>query len=200
MIDKKISWALFCILIIFGSNYLVEMIGRWHFSQTDTKHPFDLGHTFLPDFHEIHSIVNVIPLCLFGFVLFQSDATALLKEIFLFLVIIFFIRALTTLSTILPKHERCVEPDTLSLFLGRGCYDKIFSGHMSFVTIFSLVLLGHDSISLIAFIALNSVQALLILLTRAHYTVDILLAFVITYLVYDGDYHLFTDFFKGIRN
>jgi hypothetical protein len=114
------------------------------------------------------------------------------------LIVILFIRALTTLSTILPKHEDCVEPDLMTLMLGGGCYDKVFSGHMSFVALFTLILLEHKNISLPMFVGLNVLQAAIILLARTHYTVDVILGFVITYLVYDGDYHMFTNFFKGI--
>jgi hypothetical protein len=59
-------------------------------------------------------------------------------------------------------------------------------------------LLGHKNISLGAFVGLTALQALIILLARTHYTVEIVLGVVISYLVYDGDYHLFTNFFKGI--
>lgn len=198
MSNLKVFYAVLCVGFIFLSNYLVEMIGRWHFAQSDTKQPFDLLHLALPDLHDYKWMVNVLPLSLLAFVFLQSNGALIFKEAVLFLAMILVIRALTTLSTILPKHDRCVEPDTVSLFLGNGCYDKIFSGHMSFVAIFTLVLLGHGNISFPAFAAVNVVQAALILLARSHYTVDVILGFVLTYLVYDGDYHLFTNFFEGL--
>jgi hypothetical protein len=194
----KLLYGAICIVFIFLSNYMVEMIGRWHFAHGGNKHPFDLLHLALPDLHKYKWLANVLPIGLLGFVLMQSNGAIIFKESILFLVMILLLRALTTISTILPKHEKCVEPDTVSLFLGNGCYDKIFSGHMSFVTIFSLVLLGHKNISTLAFAAINLLQATLILLGRSHYTVDVILGFLLTYLIYDGDYHIFTDFFKGI--
>jgi hypothetical protein len=197
--NTKAIYAAFFIGFIFLSNYLVEMLGRWHFNRIDNKEPFDILHTILPEINDCKWIVNAIPFGLILFIFMQPSSIQIMKEALLYYIMVLVIRALTTLSTILPKHERCVEPDFLQLFVGcGGCYDKIFSGHMSFVTIFTLVLLGHKNISLPAFISLNVIQAMLILLARTHYTVDVILGFVISYLVYDGDYHLFTNFFKGI--
>jgi hypothetical protein len=80
----------------------------------------------------------------------------------------------------------------MSLILsGGGCYDKIFSGHTSFVTLATLNLLDARVISAPAFWFTNLLNAALILLTRAHYTVDVILGFVISYLVFDGEYRLF---------
>ncbi len=185
---------------IFLSNYLVQMIGRWHYADSRNKHPFDLFHLVLPDIHQYGWLTNILPVGLLGFILIQSNGAIIFKESILFIGMILVIRALTTISTILPKHEKCVEPDKISLFMNGGCYDKIFSGHMSFVTIFSLVLLGHKNISTLTFAAINILQAFLILLTRSHYTVDVILAFLLSYLIYDGNYHIFTDFFKGISS
>ncbi len=198
MTNLKVFYAVLCVGFIFLSNYLVEMIGRWHFANVDDKQPFDLLHAALPDLHDYKWMVNVLPIGLLAFVFLQANGTTIFKEAILFLAMILVLRGLTTISTILPKHERCVEPDTVSLFLGNGCYDKIFSGHMSFVAIFTLVLLGHGNISTTAFAGINLLQAALILLGRSHYTVDVILGFVLTYLIYDGDYHLFTNFFEGL--
>jgi hypothetical protein len=194
----KYIYPAILVFIIFASNYLVEVIGKWHFSQNGDKQPFDLVHYFLPDLHAHKWLVNLLPLTLLVFIFLQNNSTSIFKKAIFLLIVILFIRALTTLSTILPKHEACVEPDLFTLMLGGGCYDKVFSGHMSFVALFSLILLEQKNITLPIFAGLNLLQAAIILLARTHYTVDVILGFVITYLVYDGDYHIFTNFFKGI--
>ncbi len=188
MASLKTYYTLLCISIIFISNYLVELIGQWHYSKEDSKYPFDLSHFFLPDLHTQKWVVNILPIALLGFCFLQSNSTILFKDAIPLLLIIFVLRALTTLSTILPKHEQCVEPDLFYLFLGNGCYDKIFSGHMSFVTLFSLILYKHSNISFSTLALLNLAQAAFILVARTHFTVDVLLGFIITYLVFDGDY------------
>lgn len=198
--DTHVLFACACVMFILISNYAVEMVGRWHFTQTSTKEPFDIFHSLLPDFHSCRWIVNIIPLTLLALVFLENNTLTLLKEAALFFGLVMLIRALTTLSTILPKHEKCVEPDLLYLMLGGGCYDKIFSGHMSFVTIFTLVLLGNKNITVPTFALINLAQALVILVARTHYSVDVILGFIISYFVYDGDYHLFTNFLKGLPN
>jgi len=198
MAIMKYVYPAILIFIIFASNYLVEVIGKWHYSQNGDKQPFDLAHFFLPDLHKEKWLVNVLPISLLVFSFLQANSTYIFKAAIVLLIVILFIRALTTLSTILPKHDDCVEPDLFTLMLGGGCYDKVFSGHMSFVALFTLILLEHKNITMPMFVGLNLLQAAIILLARTHYTVDVILGFVITYLVYDGDYHIFTNFFKGI--
>jgi hypothetical protein len=69
---------------------------------------------------------------------------------------------------------------------------------MSFTLLASLIYLREDIISPLQFWATNIFEFLAIAVTRAHYTVDLIVAFVITYLVYDGDYHVFQDIVKEI--
>ena len=42
-------------------------------------------------------------------------------------------------------------------------------------------------------------QITLILLTRSHYTIDVVIALLFTYLVYGGDYHIFNEFVTKIK-
>ena len=77
--------------------------------------------------------------------------------------------------------------------------DKVFSGHMALTLLGSLIYYRENFISFSTFAFLNSLEAIMIILTRAHYTIDVFLAILITYLVYDGDYHIFTDFAKKLK-
>jgi hypothetical protein len=99
--------------------------------------------------------------------------------------IIMFIRAFTIISTILPKHQVCSDTfDVRSYFLG-GCYDKIFSGHTSFMLLLTLLYYREHIINEFSLIGINSINILLILATRSHYTVDILLAIFVTTTIFN---------------
>jgi hypothetical protein len=50
-----------------------------------------------------------------------------------------------------------------------------------------------------AFWIISALEATTILLTRGHYTVDVILGFLIAYLVWDGDYSVFRGLFKGLK-
>lgn len=159
---------------------------------------FDLVHQYTPDLHKYELLINILPiLCITAIVLFSSDV---LEEFALKLLLIYLIRALTTLTTILPKHEKCEEKEfTWINAINGGCYDKIFSGHSAITFLGSLLLYRENMVTLPVFAGINIVESLLIILTRAHYTIDVLLGILITYLVYDGDYHIFTDFMKKLK-
>ena len=195
-------------LIIFGAiifillaNYYTNEIGEAYYeSEKKINTVFDVVHHYTPDFHEFGSLVNIIPLLLFGSLFFVKNSVTLLEETVLKILLIHVIRSLTIISTILPKHENCNRKDSsfLTRLLG-DCYDKVFSGHTSFVFLITLILLRENYISLSTLFSINAMESIIILLTRSHYTIDVLLAYFITYLVYDGDYHILTDFAKKIK-
>jgi hypothetical protein len=188
------------IVIILLANFYTNEIGEAYYEgENRVNKIFDVVHHYTPDFHEFGSLVNVIPLLLFGSFFFLKNSVSLLEETALKLLLIHLIRSLTIISTILPKHENCKrEGSMLSRLLG-DCYDKVFSGHTSLVFLITLILLRENYISFTTLLMINMIETTIILLTRSHYTIDVILAYFITYLVYDGDYHIFTDFAKKLK-
>jgi hypothetical protein len=189
------------IVLILLANYYTNEIGEAYYESEDKINKiFDVVHHYTPDFHEFGSLVNVIPLLLFGSFFFLPKSMSLIEEVMLKILLIHLIRSLTIISTILPKHEKCNREDSsfFSRLLG-DCYDKVFSGHTSFVFLNTLILLREKYISLMTLFTINATESIIILLTRSHYTIDVILAYFITYLVYDGDYHILTDFAKKLK-
>ena len=95
-----------------------------------------------------------------------------------------FIRAFTTIATILPKHKICNEKINIRSLLLGGCYDKIFSGHTSFTLLLTLLYYREHIINLPLLIGINATNIPAILATRSHYTVDVLLAIFVTTTIY----------------
>lgn len=191
-------WIGVIICILFFSNYFTHELGKTFYKgeQANSK-IFDTLWSITPDLHEYSKFNDIFVVGLLISFLFVP--TSIFKEFIGKFLLILLVRALTIVTTILPKHEKCNDDLTWLQMMKGQCYDKVFSGHTSFVLLATLIFLREGFISLPVFFALNLAQITSIILTRSHYTVDIVLAVVITWLVYDGDYHVFDNFLKRIE-
>ena len=175
--------------VALGINLVVQQIGEYQHQKSPDK-IWDIVWEHTPNLHKYEYLTNVIPVVLLLSLFIIKRGDSILVEFFVKYIIILLVRALTTVSTIFPKHEHC---DSSSLtwwnVLG-GCYDKVFSGHTAFVTLFTLIFLREGILNGWQFWLVNLAQMATIVLTRAHFTVDVILGFVITYLVYDGNYNI----------
>jgi hypothetical protein len=187
--------------IIGLSNYYTNEIGEAYYEgEKRVNKVFDVVHHLTPDMHKYQFLVNVIPPILFLGLFCLPNSSDVLYEFLGKFLLIHLIRSLTIISTILPKHEMCVRESKSWLAKVAGdCYDKVFSGHTASTFLLSLLLLRENVLTFTQFVIINLLESTLILLTRAHYTIDVILAYFITYLVYDGDYHIFTNFFKKLK-
>ena len=188
--------------VIVGTNITVQKIGDWHYNTVQNGTLFDLCHLYLPDIHQYQWLIQIIPVALFTFAFMQWNGLTILREFFWMFLLLMVIRTLTIIGTILPKHETCITDTNAEsswfFVINGGCYDKIFSAHTSAVVLLGLLLVKYKDIGWPMFWFIGLSQGALILLTRAHYTVDVVLAFIISYLIYDGDYKGFIKYFKGI--
>lgn len=188
--------------VLFGS-YIVDEIGVYFYEKqehTSTK-IFDLIHEFTPDLHEHEVWVNVIPVIILisFFLLKEPSGFQLAKEFTGKFLILLFIRTLMLLSTVLPKHEKCTRRFSWKNCFKGQCYDKSFSGHTALVFLACLIFLREDIIPFWGLCLIMTTQISLILLTRSHYTIDVVIALLFTYLVYGGDYHIFNEFVTKIE-
>jgi hypothetical protein len=192
----RITYIITIILFIYGIQYIIQRSGDSHYSQHNKI--FDLVHSNTFDMSKYTWVINIIPLSLLAYIVFGSKQSNLLSEFFYKFLLILSIRAVIAVSTILPKHEKCEVKYDIQFILEGGCYEKLFSGHTAIVTLLTLMFAREKYISLNTFWILNGVNMTLIILTHAHYTADVLLGFIITYLVYDGNYNIFTNLFKTV--
>jgi hypothetical protein len=193
-------WVLFLSSIIVTSNYWTHELGMAFYDKTENNGKvFDLLHAVTPDFSNFKPYNDIIVSVVAFSFLFVPKGVTLFKEFATKFILIMVIRALTTISTILPKHEKCDSTPQWSRYIRGQCYDKVFSGHTSFVLLATLIYLREGVLGFPAFLGINLANITSIILTRSHYTVDIVLAVLITLLVYDGDYHIFTNWIKRIE-
>jgi hypothetical protein len=197
---KNTVWVLFLASIIVTSNYWTHELGMAFYDDTQNNGKvFDLLHSMTPDLSDYKAYNDIIVSATAISFLFIPKGMELFKEFAAKFILIMVIRALTTVSTILPKHEKCDATPRFSRYWRGQCYDKVFSGHTSFVLLATLIYLREGILGWPAFLGINMANITSIVLTRSHYTVDIVLAILITLLVYDGDYHIFTNWMKRIE-
>lgn len=193
-------WVLMLAIGIATSNYWTHELGMAFYSdEKNNGKVFDLFHSFLPDLHD-YKVYNDVIITLTGLsFLVVPNGLTLFKEFAAKFLLIMVIRALTMVSTILPKHEKCDATPRFSRYWRGQCYDKVFSGHTSFVLLATLIYMREGILNLPSLLAINTANITGILLTRSHYTIDIVLGIIITLLVYDGDYHIFTNWMKRME-
>jgi hypothetical protein len=157
---------------------------------------FDIGHKFLPNFHGnlyLETLLNGM-VVLGPFITEFILGYKILDDYIYYLAIILIIRMVMINITILPPIKECLKKDEngedihkfgiKELFNGH-CYDKIFSGHFASVFLFILILYSKNIFTNIPVLTLYAVfNAILILITRYHYTIDIVVAMLVTLLVY----------------
>ncbi len=172
--------SIISILVIIFSNYLTNRIGEEHYRKTTAI--YDLFHSLLPDWHDYEGLFEVVfgvILILLFFLLSGPNKV----DFFTKLIIIWLIRSITISVTILPPHEKCNVPFNHISMLSGGCHDKIFSGHTASLFLATLLLMKQRTLSIPTAVMLNAANVFFILITRGHYTVDIILALFITYFV-----------------
>lgn len=151
------------------------------------SHPtvFDIGYHLLPNLSKYEIIGHIYSGIFILIILYLAN---LWEEFLGFLIPIILIRLLFIHITILPKHRSCNINEQNYLF--GGCYDKIFSGHFSIILLITLLLKKYNYISLPSLILINMIHFLMLLVFRWHYTIDMVIAGLITFLIFQNDMNI----------
>jgi len=152
-----------------------------------TPKVYDLLHDILPDIHTHEWLTNAMIGLSFVPLLAKWNAGFFIEYVGLMLTI-FIIRDIVINLTILPKHEKCeVSTGIVSHIVG-NCYDKIFSAHFAVVFMLSLMYYLYKYITNIPVLIIwNLANALIIIASRSHYTIDIFVSILVCMIVYDRD-------------
>lgn len=171
-------------------TYRTHVAGKTWYDGRKEKCPspkvYDVGHKYIPDLshNEPLRLVHDVLLPL-GSVATMSLCGAL-KEYGEMWLSFFVIRAILISLTILPKHKHCDDTKLGILELIQGhCYDKIPSGHFATVFLAVLILLSKNVIGIPAAVALSGSAAWLILALRGHYSVDVAVSAIITFMLFE---------------
>jgi hypothetical protein len=192
MKDLLILFALFIVFLCayFKMSSLMDETGELYYQdrvRRKRKHHkvYDIMHKILPDMssermmtlHDIITALFIIP------VIFNVE---MFKEYIGYWLVVFTIRTIVINITILPKDKKCTVKKMRWDFL-KTCYDKIFSGHFSSVFLAVLLYIKYGWINVYQGVVICVIESINILLTRSHYTVDIIVAILVCTIVYQNN-------------
>jgi hypothetical protein len=185
---ELLTKTIFVLGIISASHYWTYHLGKQFYASPKHHEVFDLFHSVTPDLQELKKYNDVIAITLIGSLIFFP---ALITEVLDKILLIMLLRSITILSTILPKYkEREDREFSWASFITGHEYDKVFSGHTAVVLLITLVMYRESIVSLPLLIFINGINITLILVTRSHYSVDVVIACMITYFIQNGNYTL----------
>ncbi len=108
-------------------------------------------------------------------------------------IIIFLFKMVLSAVTILPdasgKCEKNIK-NKFNFYFGGGCNDLIFSVHMAICLLYLHIMKKNNIIGNNLCILISVVQSILIILSHNHYTIDVLLAFIIVPYVINEKYFI----------
>ncbi len=152
-----------------------------------SKPLYDTIISNIPDLSKFRNIPNILLLVLMSYLiipLFFKPNIDVFISIYRYFSIILLLRSITISSTILPPiNSNCDFKLNMQTFMDGHCLDKIFSGHTAFSLLLVFVCNKFNILSKTFIYILLLTQFLLalsLILTREHYTVDVILGYLIT--------------------
>jgi len=164
---------------------------------------WDIIHSNFADYSVFNYSKDIYLIVFFLPVIFNLQIISIvyLYEFFWKFMILIFLRSFTIISTILPRNSKLKvkinkKTDFLTVLyhrtIGGGCFDKIYSGHASFGLLATLLLfkygfLESNIFNISLFVLINLIHFMMIGVTRAHYTVDIIVAIYVTLWIFESN-------------
>ncbi len=152
-----------------------------------SKPLYDIIISNIPDLSKFRNIPNMLLLVLMSYLiipLFFKPNIDVFISIYRYFSIILLLRSFTISSTILPPiNSNCDFKLNMQTFMDGHCLDKIFSGHTAFSLLLVFVCNKFNILSktfIYILLLIQFVLALSLILTREHYTVDVILGYLIT--------------------
>jgi hypothetical protein len=179
-------YILFLIFHYFNLTYLETKSEKFYQKKENYKKVQDIFHNILPhlsNFEYASDILSGLVLAYLAIMKFE-----LLYEFGGLIFTLILLRQFIIQTTVLPKNEICHIKDS-SIFRG-GCYDKIFSAHFGITFLATLILFDNGLINNLFMIVINFVNALFILLSRNHYTIDIIVSIFVVIIIYQNNLNI----------
>jgi hypothetical protein len=152
---------------------------------------FDLFYYLMPKINfsqNILNILNTISIFILILPLFINKTSTsnwtLIKTIISIYIPVALIRVITTNLTILPSDIKCnINEFNINELIVGYCYDKLFSGHLAITLVAMYVYYTNNIIN--KYYAYGNILFIIIymLLTKGHYTNDLLFSFFVVYFV-----------------
>lgn len=151
---------------------------------------YDIGHEFLPDFSNYYIIADIfITILVFNVCILYADNFKVLSRFIIMILTLTIIKCFTQILTILPdpsNNECKVKHNALLKRIYGNCNDLMFSGHTA-ISILCIWFLQNRLKGWLIFlhIILAFVVAFLSITAKNHYSIDIVMAFFVVYVVWN---------------
>jgi hypothetical protein len=179
--------SVFFLLHYCNLNNLETRSENFYQKTENNKKVHDIFHDFLPHINTFEYMPDILLVSLFAYMTIVNYNLIYQFAGLAFTLII--VRSLIINMTVLPKNNVCNIKKDSSLFRG-GCYDKIFSGHFGITFLMTLLLYDNGYINQFVAILVNFLNAILILLTRSHYTIDIIVSIFVVIIIYQNNLNI----------
>lgn len=183
MISPLLLSTIVVVIICLISQYYTEKIGESYYSKHTNNTLWDVSYQVLPNLCKYEFIIDILLVLSFIPLLVNFQYSG---EFLKLILILFLIRAVLVVVTVMPGHDEC-EKSNFS-FLPGHCFDKIFSGHTACFFLLTLIYHKYKIINIQQLVIANIIFSILIVATRSHYTVDVLLSYIITILLFNSKF------------
>ena len=180
-------YLVFMVLHHFNLDHLETKSEKFYKKTENYKKVQDLLHDVLPHVDYLNYAPDFLLILVFAYMALMNY-----KLIYHFGGLVFsliLLRQLIIQITVLPKNDMCKIKTHTSIFRG-GCYDKIFSGHFGIGFLMTLILYDNGLINKVSAVFINFLNALFILLTRSHYTIDIVVSIFAVIIIYQNNLNI----------
>ena len=146
---------------------------------------YDMVHHNTRMVHTSPFILNSLLLAFWSPCWFKNCPSTLFSTYLDIWLTLMIVRSITTIVTALPPSKPKCDEKHHPIF--GGCFDKIFSGHTMTALLTVLVLYQFNIVSPSMYywwISLAALYGFLLVVSRDHYTIDVLISFVLTYAVF----------------
>lgn len=179
-------------LTILAVSSLVFVQTRFIYAKGLERYPgksdwrvYDVGHEVLPDLsRQAWWLDSLIP-CGFIAYLGICGKVGVTADVLSLALPLYLLRMITTMVTIFPSanaNHTCTEATPrLMNYISGVCHDNQFSGHTMLVIILSVVAFKTHPAPLPIIAAVGALEAILLVASRGHYTVDVIVSAVLTY-------------------
>lgn len=178
---ESIAITFMTILVYCIANAFSIKIGTSEIYEKTNKPLYDITHEFLPNWSKIVYIRDIAMICLFIPLIIVKPKWSLLKEVYEQFQLVILIKAICIFFTYIPSSNTdCHKKINLQNI--NHCHHNSTSGHAALCTLLGILYFKCGVPIEIVFICVL-LYSLLILLTRAHYTVDVWQGIIVSLLV-----------------
>lgn len=143
---------------------------------------YDFLHKVIPNLKRYELLIDLVPILLgvamLYLYMYDNLDEKLIRDAIVYYSTLMIIRALVYSSTILPSPTCSKGQQNATT---GGCHDCIYSGHTVATLILAYSLYQHNPDYLAALVVYCILGSLLIIGTRSHYTVDVIIAYIVVY-------------------